>query len=896
MEDSRLEERVVQQTPPTASLPIRTRRHAPGMSTSPLPSFQSSSSSGSIYSSRSMSSTDFWDDKIDNNPKFSGSSPNTPPSLEGGLLGQDGSMTPPSPIPKNISRYKRRPTIPTQVFGSKFTPEHTKFIEGNFAEADSISQSSLGAEESSEQDSKSQPKDETTNNEAQSESAVEFSESHQPSQYLVVDHIEDSKNTSKSKPKASKRRKSSNPPVSNPPVSNPPVSNPPVSNPPVSNPPVSNPPVFTPVFAPFHEKPIDVNHKLHALFGGKGKKVQKKRKPLSSGAQPAEQRYGYIYMYEFENCNGFIKIGVTKREPSERKKEWLGKCKLLILPIEDPNDKPFFHYALVEKIIQIELWEQRRKYKCGKCHKSHKDPPHSITNPDRRKLEKDVSHGEWYEISHETALEVVDKWRQWVAPDKTEKKPVDTPKMSLATVLELALESWYSLAVTTPYVTANIIQPFNKKYSSEPFPHLSERRKLPVMAEAVNAMSCERKVVGALACQYNTYLTELTTTVFSCEKNATKKAPKDEAYEIQLHDTILFPEGGGQPWDHGTLTFKSEDGQAQITPIRKVLRRKLEAIHYSASPIAADTEVGVQLDFSRRFDHAQQHSGQHLLSAVLDHDDISTLAWSMGPEIVYVEVARLPKDLGEIERKCNQYIRNNLPISVTETQVVPDTLPADYDASAGVVRVVSIGGIDANPCCGTHVKSTAELNSLSILYTSTVPNRGTFRIHFVSGNRCQKLLSHVYKNSREIAATLSSGIDEIPQKVVLMQNLLKDTMKREKNLRNELVAIEAEKLTASLKANGKAFLHRNTADFDFLNATLSVLPPLLGNLIVLVSSNEEGGCLIVTGEEVQVKDASAKIKSAIPSIKGGGKPTKFQGKAAKLTPKDIDFLKSLIDE
>lgn len=406
-----------------------------------------------------------------------------------------------------------------------------------------------------------------------------------------------------------------------------------------------------------------------------------------------------------------------------------------------------------------------------------------------------------------------------------------------------------------------------------------------------------RKVVGGLACQQNTYLKELTTTVFSCEKNLVKKAPKNESYEVQLLDTILFPEGGGQPWDHGTLEFKKEgSAEVQTTPITKVLRRKLEAIHYSPVEIPPGTKVDIQLDFDRRFDHAQQHTGQHLLSAVLDTYKIPTLAWTMGTDIVYVEVGSLPPDLTEVERKCNQHIRDNLPITVKEVREVPDgILPADYDTSAGIIRIVSIGGIDANPCCGTHVKSTAELNSISILHTSTVPSRGTFRIHFVTGGRVQNLFSQIYSNSREMGATLSSGLDELPKKVAALERNHKEMIKKEKILKAEMVGIEAERLRVSLQTTGKALLVRTTADNDFLNWTLAALPSPLSGVVLMVAGDVDGGLVVVAGDEAKVKELSGKIKEALPSVKGGGKPSKFQGKAATFKPKDIEFLRSLLD-
>lgn len=415
---------------------------------------------------------------------------------------------------------------------------------------------------------------------------------------------------------------------------------------------------------------------------------------------------------------------------------------------------------------------------------------------------------------------------------------------------------------------------------------------------AINASGEEKKVVGNLACQHDTYLDRFSTTVCECDQNANKKCTKDEKYEIQLLDTILFPEGGGQPWDHGTLSIRDERGGAGVVvPIRKVLRRKLEAIHYAPSPVPVGTKVDINLDFVRRLDHAQQHSGQHLLSAVLDQLDIPTLAWTMGPELVYVEVPRLPEDLRSVERTCNQYIRDNLPITVTETRERPKNLPEDYDASAGVIRVVSIGGIDANPCCGTHVKSTAELNSLTILHATPIKgtNRNNFRIHFVVGSRCQKILSQVYESSRTMGASLSCQISDIPQKLTVLQDQVRSLMKREKNLKQEMIGIEVIKMNSSLESRGTAFLYRPSGDIEFLNNTLLNLSPPNSGLCILVAGEKEGGPIIIAGEESKVAQASEKLKRAMPHVKGGGKPTRFQGKATTLTPKDIVFLQSLVD-
>lgn len=470
---------------------------------------------------------------------------------------------------------------------------------------------------------------------------------------------------------------------------------------------------------------------------------------------------------------------------------------------------------------------------------------------------------------------------------------------------------------------------------------------------AINGSKGEKRVVGNLTCQHDTYRTTLTTTVCQCDLN--KGGKGDDKYEIQLMDTILFPEGGGQPWDHGTLAvvtpgFKAKvEGEEEtdlrsVIPINKVVRRNLEAIHYSPQAIAVGTRVNVSLDFDRRFDHAQQHSGQHLLSAVLDQLGIPTLAWTMGPDLVYIEVPRLPhtKTMEDVEATCNAYIRDNLPITVREMRgETPKTLPADYDAAAGVVRIVSIGGIDQNPCCGTHVRSTCELNSLTILYTSTV--RGSnYRIHFVVGNRCGRRLRESYGAVRSVGASLSCGVREVETKVASLQLQLRDAMKRAGKLEAEVVAVEADRLvhqltTPSESRNGsrsrigRAFMYRETGGADFLNAVVASIPPPLllllpsnqetptqgrrqtqgqsqadvedtststsGALCMLVTGTESnGGALLVSGSEALVTAAATRIKERVPSVKGGGRGARYQGKSASLAPSHVEILREICME
>ncbi len=159
--------------------------------------------------------------------------------------------------------------------------------------------------------------------------------------------------------------------------------------------------------------------------------------------------------------------------------------------------------------------------------------------------------------------------------------------------------------------------------------------------------------------------------------------------------------GGGQPSDHGTLLPLTNESTKPIA-INHVQRDGLRCVQFSSEPLSPGTKVLQQVDFKRRWDHMQQHTGQHLLSAVMNtYDNLKTLSWGMGAagEMNYVELPRKPSadEIRSIQDECNKIIGESLSISV---EVANDSdlskLPGDYDQDKGVVRVVKIGDLDNN--------------------------------------------------------------------------------------------------------------------------------------------------------------------------------------------------------
>ena len=181
----------------------------------------------------------------------------------------------------------------------------------------------------------------------------------------------------------------------------------------------------------------------------------------------------------------------------------------------------------------------------------------------------------------------------------------------------------------------------------------------------------------------------------------------------RLSDTVLFPEGGGQPADGGWL------GEV---PVDDVQRREGEVVHYLASAVAPGPGT-LRLDWTRRFDHMQQHTAQHLLSALAaDRFGWETTSFHLGEVTSDVELAVAalpPAGLAELEEAIAAEVRAARPVSTR--RVPPEALPGLAVRSRGLpaghvgdVRLVEIAGLDLNTCGGTHLASTAEIECVAL--------------------------------------------------------------------------------------------------------------------------------------------------------------------------------------
>jgi alanyl-tRNA synthetase len=204
----------------------------------------------------------------------------------------------------------------------------------------------------------------------------------------------------------------------------------------------------------------------------------------------------------------------------------------------------------------------------------------------------------------------------------------------------------------------------------------------------------------------------------------------DDGRRVYLDRTAFYPTSGGQPHDLGTL-----GGIAVVDVIDEDDR----IAHCLAEPIGVPVGAMLvgQIDMTRRFDHMQQHTGQHLLSAMLaDHFDWPTLSVHFGDDTNTVDVAAEdidPAALADLERRANALIVQNRPVTISFEDAAAATglrKPSDRD---GALRIVTIEGIDRSACGGTHVDSTGEIGAL--LLRRAEKTKGHTRLEFVCGHR-----------------------------------------------------------------------------------------------------------------------------------------------------------------
>lgn len=317
---------------------------------------------------------------------------------------------------------------------------------------------------------------------------------------------------------------------------------------------------------------------------------------------------------------------------------------------------------------------------------------------------------------------------------------------------------------------------------------------------------------------------------------------REDGYYLILEETAFYPHGGGQPCDEGDIGG---------IPVLDVISEDAKVLHKVAS-VPSENRVTCHLNWNRRFDHMQQHSGQHLLSAVCrDTYQAMTVSFHLGVDYatIDVELPELTTDqLSVIELEVNSRIYKNHSISsyfVSEAELAKLTLVKQPKVTEHI-RIVEIQDVEYNACGGTHVAATGEIGMIKLLKAEK--QKGNVRIYFKCGYRALEEFNEGMKILGELSSKFNTGKDEIMDRIEkweMEQKQLQANLADLRERNDRYVAQELLTLAAGSPFIAHVFEDRLLKDLQSLAAKLgedSQLPVLLAtkleNKVVLANSGE----------------------------------------------------------
>ena len=349
-----------------------------------------------------------------------------------------------------------------------------------------------------------------------------------------------------------------------------------------------------------------------------------------------------------------------------------------------------------------------------------------------------------------------------------------------------------------------------------------------------------------------------------------------EANRVYLDRTAFYPTAGGQPFDRGALNG---------VPVVDVVDEEERIAHVIEGAAPSNVVTG-EIDWNRRFDHMQQHSGQHLLSAVLGElFDIPTVGFHLGEESSTIDVTAPSLDAGQVVRaqeRANEIVFENRPIAISFEDASQARDLRKSSEREGELRIISIADLDRSACGGTHVRLTGEIGPVLIRKLDKI--RGDTRIEFLCGMRAVRRARADFEALSRIGRSLASSLDAAPELVQSQTEHVKELEKLRRKLAMDLAQLEGralyrstasdesgvrrvfiqEPITDELRARAQAF----TADPGAIFAAWCESPP---SVLLAVSKDSS----IHAGD---------RLKAAVAANggRGGGTATMAQGSVPTL--------------
>jgi alanyl-tRNA synthetase len=347
----------------------------------------------------------------------------------------------------------------------------------------------------------------------------------------------------------------------------------------------------------------------------------------------------------------------------------------------------------------------------------------------------------------------------------------------------------------------------------------------------------------------------------------------EDGRTVYLDRTAFYPTSGGQPYDLGAI-----DG-ARIV---EVVDEDDRVAHRVASPVEG-AEVECAVDWTRRFDHMQQHTGQHLLSAVFEElFSLHTVSFHLGAESATIDLEGALVDTRTahaVEQRANELVFANLPVTVTfeDSRTVQGLRkPSERE---GTLRIVSIKGMDRSACGGTHVRTTGEIGPVLVRKLEKI--RQSTRVEFVCGGRAVRRARADFEALTKVAQLFSASLDEAPAMVAAQMESSKAAEKSRRKVDLDLAAYRGRELyreTTAAADGVRRVVERlergNLEDLRAVAQSFTAQP----KSVFLAVMKEPPSVLLAASEDAGI-DAGKLLKAAIAEAggRGGGTSRVAQG-------------------
>ena len=364
------------------------------------------------------------------------------------------------------------------------------------------------------------------------------------------------------------------------------------------------------------------------------------------------------------------------------------------------------------------------------------------------------------------------------------------------------------------------------------------------------------------------HLRSFSAVVTGCDKS-------EKGWLITLDATAFYPEGGGEAPDLGTL------GGVNVLDVQEDGE---QVVHLCDGPLTVGQTVTGEIDWARRFDLMQQHTGEHIISGLI-HEKFGYMntGFHVGADVMEVDFDGpiSATDLAEIEKKANEAVWANIPLKcwIPTQEELPTVFYRTKRALPWPVRIVQVPGYDSCACCGIHVKYTGEVGLIKILSCTAL--RGGVRLEMVCGERAYRHMVTVFEENRKVSQAFSAPMNATGEAALRMNDALAMEKSRAIGLQNRLM----ERIAGSYVNCGNVIHFEQGLDGNGLRQLADKIAGCCGGRVAVFSGEEGNYDYCLAQRDGDLRELNRAMTSALNG-RGGGKP-QFQQGTLRATKEEI---------